>query len=219
MLNYDDFELSFCLGSLDGRCLRRAAQLGLAVQTAVASPGKSAKVAGLVGPGPDLSLPSGPRSALPARASKALVQVSCPQSRRRSGATVQEALQADEALGNLGSPRLALFHQHSVWQPIAGWSDGVRDIVYDLNNQQPSRLQVHFWCDGDDVRWQIVGRLPPQQMANPMPEHLADRPIKAFTQSVYQDRLQLRLKPSTAGLSRRTLVHCEAVIQCPIVCS
>jgi hypothetical protein len=173
MLDYNRFELSFCIGSLDGWCLRRAAQLGLAVETAVSScPGKGAKLAGLIAPGHDLRCllvqglhcphaPPKPSFEYP------VLKVGGEVVRRFKRHCKQtELLEKFESLGwpysivnPFGSPALV------------GPNNGIRDIVYHLNSQQHSRLQIHFWCDGDAVRWEIVGRLPPQQMAVPMPNH------------------------------------------------
>jgi hypothetical protein len=36
--------------------------------------------------------------------------------------------------------------------------NGLSDIVYELNRHHDSRQQVHFWRDGDRLRWEIVGQ-------------------------------------------------------------
>jgi len=38
--------------------------------------------------------------------------------------------------------------------------NGLSDIVYELNGRKDSRQQIQFCCNGDRVRWEIVGQRP-----------------------------------------------------------
>ena len=158
MLNYNDFELSFCIGSLDGRCLRRAAQLGLAVETAVlSSPGKAADVAGLIGPGPDLRClqiqglncphaPPKPSFKYP------LLKVGDEVVREFQRHSKQTKLLED--FESQGWP-FAISNQsgtHSELDP----ENGISDVLYELNRHQESRMHIRFWLVGGGVRWEVI---------------------------------------------------------------
>jgi hypothetical protein len=159
MLNYNDFELSFCIGSLDGWCLRRAAQLGLAVNTAVlSSPGKSAKVADPVGPGHDLRC--------------LLIQgLHCPHAPPKPSFEYPVLKVGDEVVRRFRrqcrqTELLEVFEDQGwpflISKPFGTPSEldpenGINDVLYELNQHQVSRLQIYFSCAGGDVQWEILG--------------------------------------------------------------
>jgi len=159
MLDYNRFELSFCIGSLDGRCLRRAARLGLAMEAIVSSShSKAAEVADLIGQGHDLAClvaqglhcphaPHKPSFKYP------VLQVGDEEVRRfRRRCRQTELLELFEIRGwpNLISNP---FGAPSTLDP----ENGISDVLYELNQHQLSRLQIHFSCVGGDVQWEILG--------------------------------------------------------------
>jgi len=155
--------LAICLGSLDGQCLRRAALLGIAVKRAALTRSGRAVDA--------------PKAAARVAAERDL-QCDAAQGLPCSHARLIPTFDGHEL--RLGKTLLRQFQRHCKQTEVLdafqsrGWpafidnpfggpspfdpENGLSDIVYELNQQRDSCQQIHFWCDGDRVRWEIVGQ-------------------------------------------------------------
>lgn len=169
MSDHSAFQLSSCLGSFEGQCLRRAAELGLFVKRALSARG--GKGAGVAKATKRIASHAAARRDLHCCVAQGLTcrhapirptfdgrnlrigKVRVRQFRRRCKQT-----RLLDVCQSRGWPLFieAPFGRPSVIDP----ENGFRDLVYRLNRRQK---QIHFWCDGGGLRWAIVGKGPASQ--------------------------------------------------------
>ena len=169
MTDHSDVRLSCCLGTFDEQCLRRAALLGLDIKRAFAAcGGENAHVATVAN---SLAIHELATHDLRCHTAHGLP---CPHAPPKPSFRGGE-LRLDKARVRLfrrsckQTELLDAFQLHgwppSIDNPFGSPSpfdaeNGLSDIVYELNRHQKSGPQIHFWCDGNRVRWEIVGYGP-----------------------------------------------------------
>ena len=164
MAKHSNSQISICLGTRNGQCLRHAAALGLLVKRALLDCGPKAagvakaakRIAAHAAATRDLHCllaqgltcrhaPIKPSfDGRDLRIGKVLVR---PFRRRCRQTRLLDVCQSRSWPVFIDAP----FGSPSPIDP----ENGIRDLVFNLNRRQK---QIHFWCDGGGLRWAIMGQ-------------------------------------------------------------